>query len=284
MTTLKPIWILVVYGILLFTSCQLKNNAPQVKPDPFDSNSIVAPGVVGKIVINQDGYFIDTGAYITIKGKGFDPKFRNDYFLDVRHPGDNYSNKDDTLARAQVKNSSLYDKNLLTISDTAITFKLPKYVLGTTTDDTAYFYFLKLKRGSGRQNYNFPELIDFTGYIKSKQTLPILPVYKLIKDTLFISEKYNGQGKEMIRFSSSSGYFKILIHGLEYPEKPKYFLNRDDYTVPLYYKTTISMVATQDLFFLPDGWHDLEVYQRADRQRRCVEETGKKLIYLKNVP
>lgn len=282
MKTLKAVWI--VWGTLLFTSCQLKNNAPKVKPEPFDSNSIVAPGIVEKIVVNQDGYFIDTGAYITIKGKGFDPKFKNDYFLDVRHPGDNYFNKEDTLARDQVKNSSLFDKNLLAISDTNITFKLPKYVLGTTTDDTAYFYFLKLKRGSGRQNYNFPELIDFTGYIKAKLTLPILPVYKLIKDTLLISERPNAKGKEMIRFSLSSGYFKIMIHGLEYPEKRGYFGNIDDYSFPMYYKTTISMVATQDLFFLPDGWHDLEIYQRADRQRRCVEETGKKRIYLKNVP
>jgi hypothetical protein len=218
--------------------------------------------------------------FVTVKGLGFDVKFKNEYFLDIRHDNTKLLNTD-TIDYTGLRNTVLSDPNMLTITDTSITFKLSKYMLDHTGHDSAFAYFLKLKRGSDSKDVA-NNIINYRGYVKFRSSLPISPVYKLLRDTLVLNKTYQTKNKSMITGSNMPSSIKIMIHGLEYPSKDGYFLTNTDYSVPSYHRFTLSMIATQDLFTLPDGWHDFEIYESGGKQRKFVEETGKTKIYIKN--
>lgn len=278
MKTFTRISIVVLISFLLGMGCKNeKNEVP-----PVDSTQILPPGKVDQIILSSGAIYIDTGLTVTIKGHGFDPNMRNNYFLFVKHEDINSIPSDSSLSRDFEINDIIRDTNLVSIDKSTIVFKLPKYSINNITKDSAFIYFTKHKT---RDIYNHAnEYKVARTVISSTKKLVNTPIYKLLKDTLIISKKYSSINREMIQGSYSHEAIKVMIQGLEYSSNDGYFVPNRDYNVPFHQAFTLLMVATYDKFYLPDGSYSIEIYERNGNQRKFVEETGKTKIYIKNIP
>lgn len=264
-------------ALLLGAGC--KNEKNEVVP--VDSTQIFPSGSVSRFVF-ESNVFVDTGAVVTIKGKGFDVNMKNRYFLFARNEDTKQSNSSLIISEQYKSTEEVRDSNLVYIDDSTLIFKLPKYSLVYSNRDSAYLYFMGLK---GRDIYlrnDGTKSIHAT--IMSRTQLPNTPIYRLLMDTLYISKKYDSRNKQIIQGNYSSETIKVVIQNLEYKSVDGYFVKSVDYNAPLPLMTTLSMVATQDLFYLPDGSYSFEIYERGGSQRKFVEERGKTKIYIKNIP
>lgn len=263
--------------LMMETGCKEKKN----EVTPIDSTQIFPSGSVSQFII-KNNVFVDTGALVTIKGKDFDPKMRDRYFLLVMHETTKRPKNVTTISREFKINEQVRDSNLKYIDDSTIIFELPKHTLYDSNSDSAYLYFTGLK---GKEIYpqNDGSKSAHTQIISSSQVFNI-PIYKLLKDTLYINKTYDSKNKQIIQGTYSSEAIKVVIQNLEYKSATGYFIKSVDYNAPIPLRVTLSMVATQDLFYLSDGSYSFEIYERNGNQRKFVEETGKTKIYIKNIP
>lgn len=271
---------LLILTLLLGLGC--KNNKNEVPPT-VDSTQILPPGKVEQIIVSSGSLFVDTGVTVTIKGQGFDPNMRNGYFLFLKHEGINSIPIDSTLSREFKNTQILKDTNLISIDKATIVFRLPKYSIQDVSKDSAFIYFAKHKASaifySGSNNIK-----NVKAKISAVKKMASTPIYKLLKDTLIISEKYKSANKELIQGTYTVDGIKVKIQVLEYSNTSGYWISTQTYNVPFHKMFTLSMVATKDLFYLPDGSYSFEIYERNGNQRKFVEETGKTKICIKNIP
>lgn len=269
---------LVFVAFLLGTGC--KKEKSEVKP--IDSTQILPPGKVDQIVVSSGSLFVDTGVTVTIKGQGFDPNMRYGYFLFVKHEDVNLWSGDSILSQEFEPNAIIRDTNLISIDESTIVFRLPKYSIYDVTKDSAFIYFAKHR--ANNVYYHGKEHKTINAVVSSTKELINTPIYRLLKDTLYINKKYSYLNKEIIQGIYSVYNLKIMVQGLEYYGTSGFFLDNEVFTAPYDKRHTISMVATYDKFYLPDGSYSFEIYERNGNQRKFVEETGKTKIYIKNIP
>lgn len=252
---------------IMFLGCRDKEKAI-----PIDPATIFPTGKVDRIV-SQSNVFIDTGTIVTIKGKGFDANSKENYFLFIKHDFNKMRSIDSILYEDFQNMELLKESNPISINDSMMTFRLKKYALTMSASDSAYIYFTKVKKNDIQGK-------SVRATIFKRNTLENIPIYQMLNDTLLLSKNYSPLNKEIIKMGYRYESIKASIQNLEYSSKDGYYgLERDSYS---YYFYTISMVATQKLFYLPDGWYDFHIDERNGLQRRFVEEKGKKRIYIKN--
>lgn len=277
MKIIARITCLTLTFLLIGTSCKDK----KTEVTPIDSTQILPPGNVDKILITTNA-FVDTGAIVTIKGKGFDPNMKNRYFLFVRNEDTNVPNSDVNMSEVFKSGTQIRDSNLIQINDSIITFKLPKYSLVSSNKDSAYLYFTGLKSSEIYTQNDGSKWIH--AKIISRKQIANTPIFRMLSDTLYLSKKYDSRNKQIIQGNYYPESIKVVVQNLEYKSTDGYFVRNEDYTAPIALRVTLSMVATQDLFYLPDGSYNFEIYERNGSQRKFIEETGKTKVYIKNVP
>lgn len=272
MKVLKSIAFAFILTLIMSTSCNNKSKAV----DPIDSTKLVAPGIAKQIVL-KSGIFLDTGMVVTVKGRGFDKTFIKDYFLIARNGGEELRQTD---ISEDILGNVVRDSKLTTLNDSVIEFFIPKHSVSNNNNDSVNLYFTKLRR-QGVYNTS-PGVISVIVDIGLAVRKPSLPIYKLLKDTLYLTKNYSIPNKGMILSSYYDNSVKAVINGIEYSNASGFYNTIRDNSSTDYFNTTISMTATKYNFVMPDGWYTFELSERYGSLRKIVEETGKTKIYIKN--
>lgn len=264
--------------VLVLLSCSPKDTKKPQTAVPFDSSTIVASGTATEILV-PNNVFVDTGMNIIVKGKGFDPTKKNDYFLVVIYGKTSYTTKDTIISDEIHFTKPVRDLKLVTVTDSTILFKLPFHDVNFDFDST-HLFFAKLKHGTSSYSYS-SNRSSAEMYINLRKTIKMLPLYRLLHDTLTLNKTYKPSKPIIGTHKYKSWSLKFFIDGIQYPTTDGYFINDEDSSTP-YIWLLFSMTATQSMFTMSDGWHTLEISELDSPFRKLVEETGKTKIYIKN--